>query len=464
MTRSAAPPARELPAQPFSVVDELSCYHDHPAEPNNVHLEMRLSGRLDEGSFRAATAIALAAEPRARARRARCHPLSRGFRWEFPPLPDCDPVSLTSWTDESDLARKRATFLADSPPLDSAPPLRLLLAAGPAEDCVILNAHHAAFDGLSCLELLRGIARNYPRGAHEPVSRATATAISTADAIAGPDFGAAAGFSGPRSAARGGQAPATRRRALLPRAVTRIAADRNEGSSSSGYGYHLMPGTDVCVFQPFRSQFLATVNDLLVGALIVAVADWNAAHGQPASRIRITMPVSARLPGQAAALGNLSRLAVVTAPWPAPDRDIDALIGQVVTQTRFAKDTSGPEVDGLSRALTQAWLPAGVKRRLVRALLRTIGPAVIDTSLVTNLGSVPDPLQFGSVTATRMAFSTSAHMPRGLSVGAITVGDRLQICLRYRRALLDSAAAARFARCYSQALNELAQHARSRAG
>jgi len=54
-----------------------------------------------------------------------------------------------------------------------------------------------------------------------------------------------------------------------------------------------------------------------------------------------------------------------------------------------------------------------------------------------------------------MWFSTSAHMPRGLSVGAITVDGRLQLCFRYRRALLDDAAAGEFAAMYAAVLSRL---------
>jgi hypothetical protein len=54
-----------------------------------------------------------------------------------------------------------------------------------------------------------------------------------------------------------------------------------------------------------------------------------------------------------------------------------------------------------------------------------------------------------------MWFSTSAHMPRGLSVGAITVDGQLQLCFRYRRALLDDAAAGEFAAAYAAVLSRL---------
>jgi NRPS condensation-like uncharacterized protein len=97
-------------------------------------------------------------------------------------------------------------------------------------------------------------------------------------------------------------------------------------------------------------------------------------------------------------------------------------------------------------------LPTGIKRRAVRLAVRTLGRVQCDTSLLSNLGVVSEMPQFGSLAPERMWFSTTAHMPRGLSVGAITVGGRLQLCFRYRHALLDSAAARDFTALYAAAL------------
>jgi len=47
-------------------------------------------------------------------------------------------------------------------------------------------------------------------------------------------------------------------------------------------------------------------------------------------------------------------------------------------------------------------------------------------------------------------------MPRGLSVGAISVGGRLQLCFRYRKALLDDVAGRAFAAEYAAVLSALA--------
>jgi NRPS condensation-like uncharacterized protein len=473
----------EKAAEPFSSVDELSCYHDHPAEPSNVHLELRVPGHLDAASLRAAATATLAAEPGARARRRTPGPMARAFRWEFPPAGDLDPVSVASWRHESELAEVRTAFLASAPPLDQAPLFRLLLAAGPDQDCVLLNAHHAAFDGQSCLRLLQDLCSNY-----QPSAAPAHQDPAPSDPAATPP---PAGHQAQPADAAARPAPVRRR---LPRPVARIAADHpaadhsvaghgaadhpaadhgaadhsvadqgaadhrahgRRGAATAGYGFCLPPAVEVAALRAAGQRFGATVNDLLISALILAIADWNAAHAAPPAPITITMPVSTRQPGELAALGNLSRLTAVTVSWPAAGQGLTALVGQVTERTQDAKQHSDQRSGPVSRVLTTGLLPVAVKRRLLRVLLRTVGPAVVDTSLVTNLGEVGEPLRFGALPATAMAFSTSAHMPRGLSVGAITTAGRLQLCLRYRRALFDAAAAARFAACYTGALATL---------
>jgi len=443
-------------SEPFSTVDELCCYHDHPDEPNNVHLEVRMPGHLDAQTLRAAVAATLAAEPRARARRMAAGSLSRRLRWEAPAQPDHDALSFGSWADEAGLTGLRSRFLASAPPLAFSPPLRLLLAAGPSEDRLIVNAHHAALDGISCLALVRSIACRYSNLASGQSGRA--------EPGAHPPVPAAHPIPAASPAPRAADLPARRGRLVPGRAVARIAAERG-GGPRAGYGFHLLPPIDVTGLTAARSRFAVTVNDLLVCALIAAIADWNAAHGTRPRPIRITVPAGGRPSGERTELGNLSRLATVSARWPAADRsDIVGLLDQVTSQIRGMKEACLPQVDGLSAALTRAWLPAGVKRAVLRALLTSVGPAVIDTSLLTNLGAVAEPPRFGELAAAGLVFSTSAHMPRGLSVGAITVAGKLQICLRYRRTLLDEPAAARFAACFSRALDELVSRAAAATG
>jgi arabinofuranan 3-O-arabinosyltransferase len=439
---------RQRSGQPdaFGLVDELTCYFDSPAEPGNVHVEVWLADQLDPDRLREATTAVLAGQPRARARRAPGSPWRSGYTWEFPPQADHDPVSVTSWREEAELDAARSRFLATSPPLDHSPPFRLLLARGPGRDSLILNAHHAAFDGHSCLRLVSLIADKYSQvepgladdaGVLSEPSRPLAVVAADEERVR----------------------PPVRRTVRIAPQHEKTRHENGRGPHHApGYGYRLLlwPGVPDASAAG-EGEPRATVNDLLVAALIETVRRWNRGRRQredTGSLIRISVPLDARLPGDGDELGNLSRLSAVTAEPDGPDgRDLVAL---VAGQTRQAKDEPGPQVDPALAAVARARLPVAVKRRLLRAVVRGVGPLASDTSLLSNLGRVTDPPRFGSLSPENIWFSTSAHMPRGLSVGAITIEDQLQLCFRYRLALLDDAAAGDFAATYAAALSSLA--------
>jgi NRPS condensation-like uncharacterized protein len=432
-----APLAERAPGRrPFGVVDELNCYFDAAAEPNNVHLELWLPGHLDPGRLRDAVTGALAAEPRAGARRAAGGWWRRGYAWEFPAPAGADPVATAAWQTEADLNAARVRFMAAAPPLDRSPPFRLLLARGPGRDSLILNAHHAAFDGRSCLRLLRLIAERYDAGAPAEAPDSAAAGDSL------PEM-RLAGTTASRPAAGRARKPVRRNVRIAPR-----SADGQRTRRVPGYGFVLLAWPGV---PPGRAgEPRVTVNDLLIAALIGAIAEWNTAAGRAPGRIRISMPVDARADGRGDEIGNLSRLCTVTAD----PSELAFLPAVVAAQTGPAKRAPGPPAGPALTAVAGTPLPAPVKRRAVRLAVRTLGRRQCDTSLLSNLGRIADPPRFGSLVPERMWFSTTAHMPRGLSVGAITVGGRLQLCFRYRHALFDDDAAREFAALYAAALAE----------
>lgn len=406
-------------------MDELNCYFDAPSEPNNIHLELHLPGTLDEDAFRAAVGKALADMPRARSRRVRAR---ARFWWQADPyLRGEDLVSYVTCATADEMDQSRAEFLTWAPPLQEAGPVRLLLASVPEGAHVVLNAHHAALDGLSCLSLLESVARAYvaPRPDRVPrTDRGETTSVTV-----------------------GAQRQSPRSRAREPRSrlgVTRIAAE--PAADPAGYG--LLPLPPVRVPRP-RS---GTVNDLLVAALITTVGRWNTAHDRPARNIRVTIPVNDRVPGEPFLAGNHTRLAPVAARWP---QETTALLGSVTRQTRWAKEHPRPPVSLMLRALAAVPLPAAVKRVTLRVLLRTAGRFLSDTTLLSNLGNVAVPPRFGDLPVTRMILSAPAHMPRGLSVAAISLAGELQLCVRYRHALFTDEAAAKFADLLAAALAEL---------
>ncbi len=398
----------------FSAVDEIGCYFDRPDEPNDIHLEAHLPGRLDQARLRSAIAGALAAEPRARVRRAKVRPADRRYRWEVADVPDIDPLTATRWSTADELSRDRERFLAEAPPLKTSPPLRFRVASGPDGDVLLLSANHAALDGVSCIRLIRAVAGGYTG---EP-------------APAEPSA---------RSAPASGSAPPAKGRAL-PVRPARIAARTT--TPGPGYGLRL-----VSIARPTREERArldpnATVNDLLIAAFGLAVARWNASCGRPVGTVQVTMPIDAR-GADRDGLGNLSRLASVA--MDEDDRaDPARLVARVTARTRAAKNTPGSAIGLMGPVMAPGWLPVGVKRRLAGPLCRLVTPFT-DTAKLSNWGHFRDPLDFGDAgEAHGIWVSGPAPMPRGLSLTVATVGDRPHLTFRYRRALFDEDAAGGF--------------------
>lgn len=436
----------------FALADELTCYYDRPAEPANVHLEVRVPGRLDPAMVSAAVSDVLASEPRLMARR-RPATWRRGFQWEFPAPLRADLVLTAGYDGQEDLDAQRDAFLSRSPSLDLAPPLQFLHAGGPGGDFLMLNAHHAALDGLSCLRLVGAVATAYSaRAGTSTADPATAEATSMGHRLSPENVGAPSVFY--ESAATGTIAArpgAARGRGGV---TARIAAGAGGDRRRPGYGAHLVSWDGLAIAGSLRQAGLS-VNDLLIAALMVTISDWNQVRGGSLGTMKITMPVGDK--GQAGGAGqwtNLSRLTTIAARVPERTMPAD-LVADVAAQTRAAKEHVGAQLDIGSRALAAAPLPVTVKNMLLRTALRLAGPFFCDTSLISNLGVV-EALAFGATPVTQVWFSTSAHMPRGLSVGAVTAGGALRLTFRYRLALMSGADAAEFAGRYLKVLDQFA--------
>jgi NRPS condensation-like uncharacterized protein len=431
------------------VADELTCYYDRRVEPANVHVEARVPDGLDEDTIQAAVLAVLAAEPGVRVRQAATSRWQRGYYWEFAPEPDADPVRVESYADETELSALRSAFLSESPPLRFAPPVRFLLASGPGGAAFILNAHHARFDGLACLRLFRAVAEKYSviSGGRPPEPPDTGPEHGGSPALSGKNS------AGPPSVSRG-PAPAPGAKAG-PGRVTRIVSEPEQGpeADQAGYGLLEVSWDGLAATTALRASG-RSVNDLLITALALTIGDWNQAHGSAPGLIKITMPVGE--PAQAGAGGewaNRSRLTAVTVRV-SPETTPAGLLEDVASQTSYAKNHDGAQVDLFSRTLAAAPVPVAAKYRLLRLALAIGGPFLCDSCLVSNLGVI-EPVRYGAGSASEVWFSTSAHMPRGLSLGVVTVGGQLRLTFRYRRALFSDSAAESFASRYRAALDRL---------
>ncbi|MGI8777210.1 MAG: hypothetical protein ACR2LJ_07445 [Acidimicrobiales bacterium] len=451
--RSACDADGEGECVPFNVADEAVHLLDSEAEPTSVHVEARVQGHLEDERLRAAVAAAVALHPLARARRAPFQWSDHQFQWQIDPAADSDPLTVVDCGDDGDLAEARDALAGVSVPLAGSPPLRVVLAHHPDGDVVMVNANHAATDGFGALRFLRSVARSYA---------GTADPVPDLDLLAARNLTAGAAHTAPAVRVRHEPLALLDRLRDLAVPPARIATEG--GGDEPGYGLHLVSLAEDETHALAGLDHPGTVDDLLLTALDLTVAGWNADHGVPSRRISVLVPANLRPQGWADEMvGNFTVPARVSTGATARASRTTALAA-VTAQTTRRKRT------GMGTALTDALgasplLPLWAKHA-VAPLLSVILNRMADTAVFTDLGTLTEPLSFGpdSGQATAVHFSLPTHMPCGVSLGAVTAGGQLHLAFRHRHPQFDTAAAGRFAGRFVAELAALVADARSGQG
>jgi NRPS condensation-like uncharacterized protein len=424
---------------PFNIVEEIWQLRDPSDETANIHLEVRVSGALDEDNLRQAIRIAVDTHPMARARRVSRRVLLRSARWQIeePELGDIlEPIHCR---DESKLAAARVDFYNQSISLLKAPALRFLLAHQPDGDSLMLNAHHAITDGVGALRFLRSVARAYC-GRQDPVPAVDPLVMRD------PKFflGSAAGRRFPEA-----ESPCT------PTGARAFLAP--EGARpGSGYGFlHVtLPAEQSRRLDPRRFEPSATINDLLQAALHLAIAEWNARRHHRCDCIAVFMPANSRPPEWRDELVINHTVGGKVTSTPQARATAESLMAVVTKQTRWIKS-------GGAAAMVfdhPSWV-LNLTPLLLPMISLLLGDRVENTAVLSNLGRLGDVPEFGSKAGavTGFGFSAPCGMPMGLSVGVAGVHGRLHLVFRYRRALFDAGAARRFADLFLECLLRLGQ-------
>ena len=453
---TAPGPAASPPDQRLTAIEELDYLLERPAEPSLVLWEVHCRGHLDRAALAGAVTAAFGADLGAGRRLAAAPRWGRRLYWRpVAPAPG-GPLTEVSWRIPAELNALRERLFASPLSLTEAV-ARVVLAVGPEHDVVIIQVHHTAFDGVSSLRLLSTITQAYrarataPHLHSVPDSPPVPGPLPHLDAPPSPPTSVTPALSTPANT------PATSRRgraAAWPGTVTRIARQGGQ-PGRPGYGFVL---ATVPVPRPISGGDgpRPTVNDLLVAALCLTIDRWNMARGQVSGQISVTVPVNGRAAAQRwQGDGNLSWLTrVVTGPSHRADPGL--LLRHVATQTRVARERGRTHrTDTMSRLLATGWAPMVVKQRVARLVRGLAAPLLTDTSLVSNLGLLPEAPTFDGSGTEPVWLAPLCPMPKGLALGAVSVAGRLYLSVRYRLALLDRAAADDFTACFRAALGEL---------
>ncbi|GCB49698.1 condensation protein [Streptomyces sp. NL15-2K] len=392
---------------PFPVVDEVARHCLQEEEPETVHIEVHLPGRLDPMRLRKAFTEALHRHPRILMREARGRWYRRRYEWELTAEPDVEVVSFpTPGRDALRDARTRA--LVEAPPLSLSPPIRLEVVEPASGTVLFLTINHTALDGPACLRVLATAAELYGGKDNSPA----------APPVRAPET--------PQ------EQPLTPSNWSKP---ARVAQGTPEPSPGNGLLVTELP----LPHRPKGSPY--TVNDQLMVTTALTIAHWNREHGAHPRPLRITMPVDDRPRDTTMPIGNGTRL--VEVPF-SPDELHDTtpahmptLLRRTATRTRALKSLPRPQLGHGATLVTAPVTPVAWRAALTRGLRRAAAPWT-STTLLSNIGRIPYPLDFGAEAGRAHAvwFSAPARMPRGLTVTTASTAGRLHLALRWSRALL----------------------------
>jgi NRPS condensation-like uncharacterized protein len=421
----------------LNILDELYLHLDREDEPWSVQFEVQVEGRIDADRLEQATRDAASRHPVARARLSDSRDTDRRYHWEIADELEEVPLEVADCSDEAAVEEVRERALGRVPSLDEPPPFELTLIHRPAGDSLILNIRHAAGDGIGALRLMGSILRSYA-GEDDP--------IPDVDPLEARDIGKVVSRSFADRLSRG--------RALVEH-VARFAKPPMRFAPDGGtpeqpaYGFeliHLTAEESQAALELRKDG--ATMNDVLIGALAVAIRRWNERHEGDTGRMALMMPVNLRpKEWQFDVIANFASYVTVHIADDEQHELSDA-IAATAERTRRIKEEGVP---GLIVDLLQVptALPTGIKRRL-QDLIPLTGDLVVDTAVLSNLGRLQGVPYLGEDGGAVRAvwFSPPGRMPLGASFGVATLGEEMFITLRYRHALLAPSAAAEFAELY----------------
>jgi NRPS condensation-like uncharacterized protein len=228
-----------------------------------------------------------------------------------------------------------------------------------------------------------------------------------------------------------------------------------------GFGYHLVNLPEDATRALVHFDHPGTSTDVLLAALHLAIASWNAEHGHPGGRISVLVSANLRsseLPQRA--VGNFSTTARVSTSRRRRVNTAEALEAVTAQTGRNRRSRTGT---ALLEALSRSGLLALWAKQSVIVLEPVTGNRNVDTAMLCNLGRLSDAPVFGDDAgeATEVWFSPPTRIPVGLSIGAATISGRLHLVFRYPHRLFDDDAARRFAECYVHQLRLAAESSRT---
>jgi NRPS condensation-like uncharacterized protein len=436
---------------PFNAIDNVILTFDQ-AEPYCIHCELRVSGQLDEERLAAAVRAAVLKHPIARSRMAafKRHGRRR-YYWEIADGIENAPLEVLECPDEETLDNARSRFLSQRVDLHTAPPFALLLAHRPNGDSLILSLNHTATDGIGSHRLMRSIAHAYA-GVADPVPEF--------DPLAVRDLSAHVRSSLMERMRRLRIVYELAAKQRADSAPVRIAGQGSEQRTDDGI--HLLHFNRDETIEVLTHRIpSATVNDLLVASLALAVSRWNDAHKVESQPVEVFMPSNLRPTAWAKEIvSNIVSGASVLIPKNTGN-DLASVQLCVAGRTRQIKEHNLTYLAIDFFSLIKV-IPTGLRHLILRRLFEN--PS--DLVPLTNLGELDESLDFGhdAGPATELWISGPTKFPVVTTTSALTMNGEMFLTVRYSRGTFDKAGATAFAETWRETLLGTTQQMEGKVG
>lgn len=433
---------------PFTHLQEAVYTVERSLTPWTMQVEAATTATLDAERLRAAARTTCETYPMAKARCRRSDGGGTTHDWVIPDALAEIPVEVVDGA-APDLDALRRRFYGARFDLTSEPPLGLLVVRGDGEDggdrlCV--RASHVPMDGIGAFLVLQALLSAY-RGDDPIAVTIDGTPQDVMDRSRPEGLERRARLLG-----------ATARRLgwfLDPPAEPRGVGDPTAPDGDWRFAHrHLdAPGTEALVADRPAG---VSVNDVLLAALHLTLDRWNAARGGDPDRISVLMPMNVRPDAEFYAGVGMYTLFDSVSTTPEHRRDAERAMTRVAARTDAILE-SDHEFGYLEWwRLLSAVAPPAIRER-VPPLLFGPGERLLDTAILSNLGRLPALPELPDGDLVRPWLTPPCWPPTPVSMGVVTIGDRLHLGFRYERSVFGAEDATGFADAYLERLEPMVE-------
>jgi NRPS condensation-like uncharacterized protein len=430
----------------FTPLEEMTHHLDSKFEAWNMQGEVRSTGTVDIPRLEEATATAMEYHPLASARRRSSSTSDTQYEWVIPDDPEpLDVVEIDS--DEVPLQEARNRIYGSKFDLTEEAPVRIYIYRGggiDGGDHILQSTSHVAGDGLGTLRFSQAVWTAYKDGTpiRDPVSLADSRQLlediqvsRLADAVQAMD-----------SLARRAREAIT--------GPTEIAEDGATDREGFGYAHRYIDAGTTARLVSERPTGIS-VNDVLMAALHLAIAEWNADHGKVRGRQSVLMPVNLRPQEWFNQVMAMYSMFESVRTGRGDRRDEAETIREISRQTSRIKERDRAEA--LYKALTllpDDVVPVSVRQQLPE-VLRGPGQRLADTAILTNLGNIPTYPTVGDDTEDEPIFSPPAWRGTPVGLGVATLDNEVNLMARYMLTKFDADGAGRFMDTFADTVEHL---------